>query len=216
MRTFLIFLIITISGCATPVYKDVFREKVSYNSQEFPVPQNVLYQATSRAICSKNFIIEKEDPNKGFILAKRSFQRGKRTIALIIQAKIDPIAADKTTLFLNAIETKEVYFVADRTRFFLFIIPLPGGGGKEGSQIKEGEKVVEDKTFYNNFFEAIEKEIAKIPQGLSPQTVTGQPPPKLLDSAQQETVPFSKGTVPEAAVPKEVAVPAPEGTDPEM
>jgi hypothetical protein len=164
MRIFLsALLIIAISGCATPVYKEVFREKASYNSKEFSVPQNILYQATSRAICAKNFIIDKEEPDKGFILAKRSFQRGKRTIALIIQAKMDPIASDKTTLFLNAVETKEVYFVADRTRFFLFLIPLPGGGGKEGSQIKEGERVVEDKTFYNNFFEAIEEEVVKIP-----------------------------------------------------
>ena len=151
-------LVVT-AGCATPTYKEVFEEKQSYNCQEFSVPKNILYQATTRAFCAKNFILDKDDAEKGFILAKRSFQRGKRTIALILQAKLDSISPDKTTLYLNALETREVYYVADRTRFFLFLIPLPGGGGKEGSQIKEGEKVIQDKEFYKNFFDAIQREI---------------------------------------------------------
>lgn len=159
----LLCVIIALGGCAGPAYKEVFLEKDSYNSKEFPVSKSVLYQATSRTLCSKNFNIDKEDPEKGFLLAKRSFQRGKRTIALIVQAKMEPCIQGSTMLYLNAIETKEVYFVADRTRFLLFIIPLPGGGGKEGSQIKEGERVIEDKEFYKNFFEAITQEIKKIP-----------------------------------------------------
>ncbi|MFH0827479.1 MAG: DUF2242 domain-containing protein [Candidatus Omnitrophota bacterium] len=163
MKIFLtLLLIIALSGCATPVYKEVFREKASYNSREFSVAKNALFQATTRALCAKNFIIDEEEPDKGFILAKRSFQRGKRTIVLVVQAKLDSSSDEKTMLYLSALETTEVSYVADHTRFFLFLIPLPGGGGKEASQIKEGERVVEDKTFYKNFFEAIEAEIQKI------------------------------------------------------
>ena len=66
---------------------------------------------------------------------------------------------DETTLFLSAIETTERLYVSDRTRFFLLIIPLPGGGGKQATKIKEKERPVEDRKFYQQFLDAIEKEI---------------------------------------------------------
>jgi hypothetical protein len=152
--------LITLSGCATPVYREVFQEKASYNSKEFNVPAKVLYQATTRAICSKNFIIEKEEADKGFILAKRSFQRGKRSIVLVLQAKMDFSSNDNTMLYLTALQTTEVNYVSDHTRFFLFLVPLPGGGGKSASQVTEGEKVIEDKKFYQDFFNEIEREVS--------------------------------------------------------
>lgn len=151
---------ITLVGCAGPsVHKEIFRETPSYNSKEFPISKDILYEAAIRAICAKNFIIEKENKENGFVLAKRSFQKGKRTIVLVIQAKIISKEENKALLYLNALQTTERFFVADRTRFFLFLIPLPGGGGKEASTIKEGEKIIEDREFYQNFFSAIEKEI---------------------------------------------------------
>ena len=150
-----------IPGCATPVYKEILKEKPSYNSKEFSVSKDILYQATIKTIFAKNFIVENEDQEKGFILAKRSFQRGKRTIALLLQAKIILDAESKCTIYLNALQTTERSYIADRTRFFMFIIPLPGGGGKEATQIKEGEKVIEDKEFYQSLFSSIEEEINK-------------------------------------------------------
>lgn len=150
-----------INGCSTTsVYKEVFKEKPIHNSKEFTVYKDILYQATIRTVCSKNFIIEREDEDKGFILAKRSFQKGKRTIVLALQAKIDSDEENKSsTLYLNALQTTERLFIADHTRFFLFVIPLPGGGGKEATVIKEGEKIVKDKKFYKKFFSAIEEQI---------------------------------------------------------
>jgi len=156
-----------IAGCATPVYKNVFKEAESYNTKVFPVPQSALFSAVTRAVLSKNFIIEKEESDKAFILARRSFQQGKRTTALVMQAKMVPMAESKTTLYLNGIQTTEVYFVADRTRFFLFLIPLPGGGGKQVSQIKEGEKVIEDKAFYQDFFALVDNEIKLVNDSLA-------------------------------------------------
>lgn len=157
---FLLFTVFLITGCATaPIYKDIFKQEISYNSKEFTVSKDILYDATIRTICSKNFIIEKEDKENNFILAKRSLQRGRNTIILALQAKININQENKATLYLNALQTTERFFVADRTRFFMFIIPLPGGGGKEATTVKEGEKVIEDKEFYQKFFLAIEKEI---------------------------------------------------------
>ncbi len=152
--------LIAVSGCATPAYREVFQEKVSYNSREFNVPVNILYQATTRAICSKKFIIEKEDADQGSILAKRSFQKGKRSVVLVLQVKMDSSSNDKTMLYLTALQTTEMYYVSDHTRFFLFLIPLPGGGGKNASQIKEGEKVIDDKRFYQDFFNEIQREVS--------------------------------------------------------
>ncbi len=151
--------IIAISGCATPVYRDVFKEKESYNSREYAVPADILNQAVTRAICSRNFIIEQEAVEKGVVLAKRSFQQGKRTVVLVLQAKLDSLSDDKTMLYLTALQTTETYYVSDHTRFFLFLVPLPGGGGKNASQVKEGEKVIDDKNFYQDFFNAIQKEV---------------------------------------------------------
>jgi hypothetical protein len=146
------------AGCA-PCYRQVLKEKPSYNSKEVSVPKEVLYNAAINAFCKMNFIIENEDLEKGFILAKRSFQNGRRTTVLLVQGKIVPVDTESSTLYLNAVETREVSYIADRTRFFMFIIPLPGGGGREASSIKEGEKSIQDRVFYRGLFQAIEKEV---------------------------------------------------------
>lgn len=166
-------------GCAAaPVYKDVFNEKPAFNQKAFPVSQEKLYQAALRTICSKNFLIEKESEQKDFFVGRRAFQKGKRTTILILQAKIMPDSGSSATIYLNALETTERSYVADRTRFFLFIIPLPGGGGKEATEVKEGERVIEDKEFYGNFFAEIEKSL-KTPEAIKTAAVSGQNAPQV-------------------------------------
>jgi len=171
---FLVSSVFLFVGCATfNPSKEVFKEKASYNFKEFPVSGKILYQAVIKTIYSHNFIIEKENKEEGFILAKRCFQKGKRNIILLLQAKIIP-DENKSTLYLNTLQTTERLFIADRTRFFLWIIPLPGGGDKEASRIKEGEKVIEDKEFYQKFFKEIEKEIAKLKKKLKDEEKEGK------------------------------------------
>jgi len=148
-----------LAGCATPVYKEVMRKESPYNVRSYPVSAEALYQATIKAVCSKGFILEREDKADGFILGKRYFQRGKKNIVLALQAKIVPPGETASSIYLSAVETTENLYVADRTRFFLFLIPLPGGGGKQATTIKEGERMVEDKRFYKEFFSLIEQEL---------------------------------------------------------
>lgn len=150
------------AGCAGPVYKQVFKEAPAANQKEFFVSREALYQAALKAVCSKNFLIEKEDRENGFILAKRYFQRGKQSIVLALQAKIVAEGENTAILFLNALETTERTYVSDHTRFFMWIVPLPGGGGKEASSIKAGEKIVEDPSFYKNFFAIISQELGNL------------------------------------------------------
>ena len=156
----LVFSTLIFFGCASShVYREVMDEDSSYNSKELSFSKDVVYKAVEKTILGKNFIIEKEDKENGFLVGKRAFQKGKRTIVLLLQAKITSEEENKSTVFLSAIETKEASYLADRTRFFLWLIPLPGGGGKEASRVKEGEDVIKDKKFYQNLFMTIEKQI---------------------------------------------------------
>ncbi|MCK4809486.1 MAG: hypothetical protein KAS99_00930 [Candidatus Omnitrophica bacterium] len=157
---FILIICFLITGCSTTgTYKEVFKEEPFCNSKEFFIPKQILYRKTIKAICSRNFIIEEDNVDKGFILAKRFFQKGKRTIILLLQAKIIADDESKSILYLNAVQTTQKAYVADRTRFFLWVVPLPGGGGKEASKITEREVIIKDEKFYQNFFSAIGKEI---------------------------------------------------------
>ncbi|MDD5449546.1 MAG: DUF2242 domain-containing protein [Candidatus Omnitrophica bacterium] len=156
-----LFLVISflIAGCATPVYREALKQSPAVNREIFSFSGDRVFKAASNVIYSRGFMLEKEDRDEGFILGKKYFKRGHKNIVLALQAKIVPEEADKTALYLSAVETTENLYVADRTRFFLFIIPLPGGGGKEATTIKEGEKMIEDKRFYKTLFSLIEKEV---------------------------------------------------------
>jgi hypothetical protein len=160
-KTILTILICVLmaAGCASPSYRQVFKEKPSANSRVFNVSRDLLYAAAAKVLCERNFIIENEDKDKGFMLGKRSFQRGRKTFVLLMQGKIVSDGPDRSTMYVNAIETTETYYVADHTRFFLFLIPLPGGGGKDVSTVKEAEKTVQDKRFYKDFFAEVDKKI---------------------------------------------------------
>jgi hypothetical protein len=151
--------VILLSGCATPTYRQVFTEKPAGNFREFCVSKDILYASVSKVLCEKNFLIENEDKDKGFILGKRSFQQGRKTLVLLIQGKIVEDIPGRSTLYVNAIETTETYYVSDHTRFFMFIIPLPGGGGKNVSTVKQAEKTIQDKRFYQDFFAEIDSKV---------------------------------------------------------
>lgn len=87
--------------------------------------------------------------------------------------------------------TTERSYVADRTRFFLFIVPLPGGGGNEASTVKEGEKVINDKNFCKKFFDEIEKTIKKSQKlTAAGKTIEGDTTSTL--KSEQESEPASK------------------------
>ena len=147
-------------GCASKTaYRDVLEDEPTYNVKTFQSPSDQVYTSLVKTLLVKKFMLEEENKEDGMVVARRSFKKGKRTFIIVIQARLLP-ENEKTTLFLNALETTERIFVADRTRFFMFVIPLPGGGGKQASTAKEGENVIQDKAFYDEFFNRIEKELS--------------------------------------------------------
>lgn len=129
------------------------------NLRSYQVSQDVLYPAVIETFMIKKFIIEHEEPSQGMITGTRYFHHGKNNSVIALQAKFIKKGDQKTTLFLNAVETTEKNFVQDKTRFFMFLVPLPGGGGKEVSTVKESEKVIDDKEFYETLFAMIDKKI---------------------------------------------------------
>jgi hypothetical protein len=162
MKKFILAAAISVlitAGCASPSYRQVFKEKPAVNSKVFCASSDMLYVAAQKVFCERNFVIENEDKAKGFMLGKRSFQRGHKTLVLLMQGKIVSDGPDRSSLYVNAIETTETYYVSDHTRFFLFVIPLPGGGGKDVSTVKEAEKSIQDKRFYDDFFKEVDKKV---------------------------------------------------------
>lgn len=163
MPMMILIICFVIGGCSTArVYREVLKEKPIDNFREFPTDKKTLHQATIRAVCSKNFIIEKDDEEKGFVLAKRFFQKGKKTIVVILQAKITSDEENKSSIYLSGLQTTQRLYQADRTRFLLWIIPLPGGGGKEATKVQEAETTIEDRKFYQDFFGLIEQEVKNL------------------------------------------------------
>ena len=182
---------LVLGGCSQAYYKQVLNEEPVGNARRFPVTTDALYDAVSQSMLERNFILENENKANGFLLGKRTFQDGRRTATVLLQAKIMPCGGGQaSTLYLNGVQTTEVSYVSDRTRFFLFLIPLPGGGGKQATSIKEGEISIRDAKFYGMFFKTIEEIIAKCPIApvavpIAPvvQAAPAQPPAPVQPSA---------------------------------
>ncbi len=199
-------LIFFLVGCGTTkVYKEILNDKPSYNSKSFSVSSDDLYQAVLKTVFSKNFVVEKEDKENGFLVAKRFFQKRKKTIIVALQAKIISQNEDHSLLYLNALQTTEKLYVADRTRFFMFLIPLPGGGGKEATKVKAGEMIVEDAEFYADFFKIIEKELPKV---YAKEEIALKEPIPEEEIAQEEVL--VKKSHQEEATPQKIEMPSEE------
>lgn len=165
MRKFvcLLCLVFFLSGCATfSPSEEVFKEKANINSRTYDISIDVCLDALKQAILKKNFSLTYEDKEAKRLQATRYFQKGKRSTVIVLNANLQSLEENKTTVFLNAIQTTEKLYAKSHTRFFLGLIPLPGGGGEEAERIKEGEKTIEDKEFYEGFFKEIEEEIKRI------------------------------------------------------
>ncbi len=157
---FTILFVFLLNACAAPsAYRQVFKDTTTYNSKEFNVSKDVLYTAVIKSFLEKKFIISSEDEDKGNILSERAFQKRKRSFTVVVQGKITPSSEGRSKLYLNAKETVERLYVSDRTRFFLWLIPLPGGGGKQASKVVEREKIIDDELFYKNFFTIVENNL---------------------------------------------------------
>ena len=163
MKTvWLIAGVLFLSGCATfSPSEEVFKEKANINSRTYDASVSACFDTLKQVILKKNFSLASEDKDTKRLQATRYFQKGKRSIVIVLNANLEPSEENKTTVYLNAVQTTEKLYSQSHARFFLGLIPLPGGGGESAERLKEGEITVEDQKFYEGFFEEIGEEIRK-------------------------------------------------------
>ena len=156
---FFILLGLCICGCSSTryTYRQIEEDKDPFTSHIYQSSLPALQKAVVQVLLTKKFVIDHEDDTTGALTGSRYFSKGYQTIVVVVQSKILSKSDNTQQLWLNAIQTTERNYVADRTRFLLFIIPLPGGGGKEVTQSKESEFVINDKPFYNDLFNDIQQ-----------------------------------------------------------
>ena len=160
-KFFLVFLTVVIAGCSSSqyVYRQIQQDKDSYNVRTFAATAAQLQKALTQMLLSKQFAIDKEDNLAGTIIASRYFSESRNNIVVVLQSRMFAQDEGHQKLFLNGIQTTQRNYVVDRTRFLLWLIPLPGGGGKEVTKTKESEASIEDKSFYSDLFDAIGKNL---------------------------------------------------------
>ncbi|MBF0531688.1 MAG: hypothetical protein HQL23_01160 [Candidatus Omnitrophica bacterium] len=156
---FRILICLGIFGCSSTkfMYQEIAKDKDTYNMRVFPVALPQLQEAVEKVMLAKKMSIESEDKTSGTISAYRKFSRGYKTIVVVLQSKIVSNSAAEQELFLNGIQTTERNYVEDKTRFFLWLVPLPGGGGKHVTTAKEADVFIDDKAWYGELFDAIQK-----------------------------------------------------------
>ena len=155
--------VLFMSGCATfSPSGEVFKEKANINSRIYDAPINACFDVLKQVVLKQNFSLASEDKEAKKLQATRYFQKGRRSIVIVLNANLQSLGENKTTLYLNAVQTTEKLYAQSHSRFFLGIIPLPGGGGETAQRLKEGEITVEDKKFYEGFFDEIGDEIRKL------------------------------------------------------
>ena len=153
--TFLMAALTT--GCATGGYKDIFNDANSPNVKTFNVLPDDCYIASKRAILGQNFRIEREDLQARSFTAARYFQDGKNTVVVTINANVIAAGKDKSTVYASA--TQHVEKVRVKTeRTLLGLVPA----GSEATKVKQEERTIEDKDFYNRLFAALEKELGMV------------------------------------------------------
>jgi len=136
---FLSLLIVPfVSSCSSTryTYRQIEEDQDPFTSHIFQCSLPTLHKAVAQVLLTKKFVIDHEDAANGTLTGSRYFTHGYQTIVVVVQSKIIPKSENVQQLFLNGIQTTERNYVADRTRFLLFIIPLPGGGGKRGYSIQ--------------------------------------------------------------------------------
>jgi hypothetical protein len=159
----LITLSLALAACSPTrnIYKEITRDKDPYSTRIFQCTSAELQEAVEKVVLTKKLSIESEDKAAGTLTAFRKFSQGYQTVVVVLQAKIISNGEAGQQLFLNGIQTTERNYVSDKTRFFLWLVPLPGGGGKQVTTSKEADIFIEDKAWYKDLFDEVQKALPK-------------------------------------------------------
>jgi len=142
------------AGCATfSPTKEALISKPSFNVRTYDAEIDTCWTALKQIFLKNNYTISSEDVQSKRIIAVKSFDKGSLLVTLAIQANLQQTENSKIQVYLNATQTnKQVH----TTRKTLFLIPIPGSTQVTSAQT---EKTIDDKGFYEVFFNQIEVEI---------------------------------------------------------
>ncbi|HYA90617.1 MAG TPA: DUF2242 domain-containing protein [Thermodesulfobacteriota bacterium] len=116
--------------------------------------------AGKRAVLNQNFRIEREDLQARSFTAARYFEKGKDSVVVTVNANVIAAGKDKSTVYASA--TQHVEKVRVKTdRALLGLVPA----GSEATKVKQEERTIEDKDFYNKLFVSLEKELSIVRTG---------------------------------------------------
>ena len=159
---FVLCILIIATGCATfTPSKQVFKGKPNFNFRTYDAPIETCWLAVRQAILKNNFSIFIEDNQVKRIQAAKSFAKGSLSATVTIQFTLQSCEENKTQVYLNATQTTKRIYTARQTVPLLFILPIPAG--TEASQTQT-EQTIEDKKFYEAFFNQIETELKGLMQ----------------------------------------------------
>ncbi len=151
-------------GCGGPsAHRRVFQGGADVrNSRVYATGTETCWTALMRAALSLNFGVDQQDPERRSLQASRYFKEGGRTTRITLKASLQPVGEGRTTLYVTAVQATERLYARSHRRFFLWVIPLPGGGGTEASRVREGEWTVDDRQFYDAFFQTVQRELGEL------------------------------------------------------
>lgn len=163
MRTWWLTALVAglLAGCGGPsTYERVFAHAPQrMNGRSYAADTESCWRAVNRAVLGLNFGIDEQDQTMHALRASRHFTKGRRTTTVQLRVNLEQGESGQTLIYANAVERSERLFTRSHRRFFLWVLPLPGGGGIEANRVLEREATVEDGHFYDGFFGAVEEQL---------------------------------------------------------
>ena len=148
------------TGCATfTPSKEVFTSK-HFNVRTYDASIETCWLSLKQTLLKNNFTVDKEDSQLKQIQATKSFEKRTLTVNVVLQANLQPYGDNKTQVYLNATQITKKTYTSRRTTLLL-LIPIPTGTDVSQTQT---EKTIEDRKFYETFFDQIEAEIKSLTQ----------------------------------------------------
>ena len=144
--------LLALAGCGGNAYERVFNNDQTINARSFNASSEDCYLAAKRAVLDQDFTIEAEDSQARDFKAIRYFPSGKDST--VLEMSINVIGSDKTKIYASAIQYVDKVRTKTQTTL-LGLVPI----GSSATKVKQNEESIEDKDFYNRFFEAVEKEL---------------------------------------------------------
>lgn len=156
-----------LAGCGGPsAHERVFaRAPQRMNGRSYMADMASCWRAVNRAVLGLNFGIDEQDQTTHALQASRHFTKGWRTTTVKLRISLEPAEGEQTLVYASAVERTERLFTRSHHRFFLWIVPLPGGGGVEANRVLEREATIEDSRFYDGLFRAVEEQLQVLVAG---------------------------------------------------